>query len=98
MCECIAAPVGKSKLVTGDMRSLGIKYFGKLSMRMHSADGSLDVTLTNVAYAPEARFLLFSLHEAIPRCNANMDAAGVHLLGSRLILSRGESGSYTKVT
>ena len=45
MFECKPPPVGKSKLMVADMRSLDINCFGDLSMEVHSADGDLDVTL-----------------------------------------------------
>lgn len=79
---CLSAstpPVSKRKLIVGGMRSLDIKVFGKPSMKMHIADGRFDVTLTNVAFVPRTGFHLFSLHEAMPRCSAMMDASGVHM-------------------
>ena len=67
-------------------------------MKMHSADGDLEVTLTNVAFQPGARFRLLSLHEVMPKCSAMMDAFGVHRFGGKLTFPRGESGSYVKMT
>ncbi|CAN0439319.1 unnamed protein product, partial [Laminaria digitata] len=70
MFECKPPPVGKGTLLVGDMRSMRVECFGKLSMVMHSAGGDLDVVLMNVAYVPGFKFHLFSLHEVMPKCSA----------------------------
>lgn len=60
-----------------------VEYFGKLSLVVHSAGGVIYGTLTNVAYVPRVRFNLFSLYGVLPKCNATLDSAGMHLLGGR---------------
>ncbi|CAN0441657.1 unnamed protein product, partial [Laminaria digitata] len=76
MFECKPPPVGKGTLLVGDMGSMRVECFGKLSMVMNSAGGDLDVVLMNVAYVPGFKFHLFSLHEVMPKCSATMDSAG----------------------
>ena len=62
MVECTPPPPGKSSLVIGDMRSLKVQCFVKISLVIHSPRCDVQVGLLDVAYVPGVRFNLFSLH------------------------------------
>ena len=66
MFDCKPPPVGKERLVIGDMTMMGVECFGKLSLLMHFQGGDTHARLTNVAYVPGVQFNLFSLHAVIP--------------------------------
>ena len=79
-CLTKPSPVGKERLVIGDMTMMGFECFGKLSLLMHCQDGDTHVRLTNVAYVPGAQFNLFALHAVMSKCLVTMDTKGVHML------------------
>ena len=56
MFDCKPLPVGKERLVIGDMTMMGVECFGKLSLLMHCQGGDTHVRLTNAAYVPGVQF------------------------------------------
>ena len=88
MFDCKPPPVGKERLVIGDMTMVGVECFGKLSLLMHCQGGDTHVRLTNVAYVPGVQLNLFSLHAVMSKCRATMDTKGVHMLGGSVSFVR----------
>ena len=98
MFDCTPLPVGKERLVVGDITMMGVKCFGKLSLLMHCPGGDTNVRLMNVAYVPGVQFNLFPLHAVMSKCRVTMDTKGVHMLGGSVLFVRRETGSYCSAT
>ena len=94
MFDCEALPVGKERIVIGDMKMMGVECFGKLSLLMHCKGGDTRVRLTNVACVLGVQLNLFSLHAVMSKCLVTMDTKGVHMLGGSVSFVRREAGSY----
>ena len=94
MFDCKPPPVGKERLVIGNMTMMGVECFGKLSLLMYCQGSDTHVRLTNVAYVPGVQFNLFSLHAVMSKCRVTMDTKGVHMLGG-VFRSYAERLAYT---
>ena len=98
MFGCKPPPVGKERLVIGDMTMMGVERLGKLSLLMHCQGGDTHVRLTNVAYVPGVQLNLFSLHAVMSKCRVTMDTKGVNMLGGSVSFVRRETGSCCSAT
>ena len=86
-------PVGKERVVIGDMMMMGAELVDKLSLLMHCQGGDTHVRLTNVAYIPGVQFNLFLFHAVMSKCRVTMGTKGVHMLGGSVSFVRRETGS-----
>ena len=98
MFGCTPPPVGKERLVIGDMTMMGAECFGKLSLLMNCQGGDTHLRLTNVAYVPGVQFNSFSLHAVMSKCRVTMETKRVHMLGGSVSFVRREAGSYCSAT
>ena len=85
-------PVGKERLVIGNMTMMGVECFGKLSLLMHFQGDDTHVRLTNVAYMPRVQCNL--LHAVMSKCRVTMDTEGVHMLGASVFCVHSKAASY----
>ena len=91
-------PVGKERLVIGDMTTTGIDCFGKLSLLINIPGGDTHMRLSNVAYVSGVCFNLFSLHTVMPKCRVTMGNEGVHVLGGSVSFVRRDTGQHCFAT
>ena len=96
--DCKPPPVGKERLVVGNMTMMGVECLGKLSLLMQCQEGNTHLRLTNVAYVPGVQFNLFSLHAVMSKCRVTMDTEGVYMLWGSVSSVRREADSYCSAT
>ena len=90
-------PHGRETITIGDRRRIKVEYIGILDVIFHGKSDQR-ITLIVVAYVPDLRFNLYSLH-AVQRTHLIVsDASGTHIIGANLTFPRSSSGSYLRAT
>ena len=90
-------PPGRETITIGDHRRIKEEYVGKTDVIFHGKSDQR-ITLIDVAYVPDLRFNLYSLH-AVQRTHLIVsDASGTHIIGANLTFPRNSSGSYLRAT
>ena len=90
-------PSDQRGVVTSDGTRLRVEYIGNIDVLFHGGSEE-QITLIDVSYVPDLKFIFFSFHKAQQTHVIILDAAGAHIMGGNLTFPCEKSGSYLRAT